>query len=334
MGSYDCCVVFPGCSRIHVCRPARSGTARIPVRTVLRGSRGCRSCLLARVGRVPAGARCAAAAARAVEPAHRRWRRTSAGSSRGCSTSIAPATAIAEATRDQDDLFRFKVDFVRRRALPLLKGGVHVAPTPEDDAIVEALHRGRVDQRSRAGDRPGRMRAAGSRRKRIPRSRIPNPGSRSAEALVRRAGPRSGLPRLGDLPLSGERRALAARGGRAPRAAAARGDGRPRVAAAPARRLQADRRAHEAARGAERDSLLRPVPRARQGLLLEGAPRQGRQDRRQPARHRARRLPARREDLRDARAAQGRRRRSARSRSSCSTTRCARAPATASATTA
>src|SRR4051812_5948672 len=31
----------------------------------------------------------------------------------------APASAIAEATRAQDDLFRFKVDFVRRRALPL-----------------------------------------------------------------------------------------------------------------------------------------------------------------------------------------------------------------------
>src|SRR6185436_1135526 len=51
----------------------------------------------------------------------------------------APAAAIAQSTRDQDDLFRFKVDFVRRRALPLLKGGVHVARSPEDDAIVEAL---------------------------------------------------------------------------------------------------------------------------------------------------------------------------------------------------
>ena len=51
----------------------------------------------------------------------------------------APASAIAEATRAQDDLFRFKVDFVRRRALPLLKNGAHVVSTPEDDAIVEAL---------------------------------------------------------------------------------------------------------------------------------------------------------------------------------------------------
>ena len=51
---------------------------------------------------------------------------------------------------------------------------------------------------------------------------------------------------------------------------------RPRLAAAPPRRLQADRRAHDAARGAERDPLLRALPRARQGLVLEGAARQGR----------------------------------------------------------
>ena len=60
----------------------------------------------------------------------------------------APASAIAAATRAQDDLFRFKVDFVRRRALPLLKSGAHVASTPEDDAIVEALIAG-----ASAGDR-------------------------------------------------------------------------------------------------------------------------------------------------------------------------------------
>src|SRR5258708_13904544 len=51
----------------------------------------------------------------------------------------APASAIAAATRAQDDLFRFKVDFVRRRALPLLKNGAHAAPTPQDDALVAAL---------------------------------------------------------------------------------------------------------------------------------------------------------------------------------------------------
>ena len=51
----------------------------------------------------------------------------------------APAAAVAASTRAQDDLFRFKVDFVRRRALPLLKGGAHIVATPEDDAIVEAM---------------------------------------------------------------------------------------------------------------------------------------------------------------------------------------------------
>src|SRR6185436_4570711 len=51
----------------------------------------------------------------------------------------APTAAIAQSTRDQDDLFRFKVDFVRRRALPLLKGGAHVVSTPQDEAMVEAL---------------------------------------------------------------------------------------------------------------------------------------------------------------------------------------------------
>src|SRR5439155_5077706 len=50
-----------------------------------------------------------------------------------------PAAAIAAATRAQDDLFRFKVDFVRRRALPLLKNGAHVASTPQDEAIVGAM---------------------------------------------------------------------------------------------------------------------------------------------------------------------------------------------------
>jgi NAD(P)H-flavin reductase/NADPH-dependent glutamate synthase beta subunit-like oxidoreductase len=51
----------------------------------------------------------------------------------------APAEAISDTTRAQDDLFRFKVDFVRRRVLPLLKGGAQVPATAEDDAIVERL---------------------------------------------------------------------------------------------------------------------------------------------------------------------------------------------------
>src|SRR5262245_2036809 len=44
--------------------------------------------------------------------------------------------SIRRATTAQDDLFRFKVDFVRRRALPLLKAGAHVVSTAEDDALV------------------------------------------------------------------------------------------------------------------------------------------------------------------------------------------------------
>src|SRR5262249_31315289 len=51
----------------------------------------------------------------------------------------APAAEVAESTRAQDDLFRFKVDFVRRRALPLLKVGTPVVSTPADDAVVEAM---------------------------------------------------------------------------------------------------------------------------------------------------------------------------------------------------
>jgi NAD(P)H-flavin reductase/NADPH-dependent glutamate synthase beta subunit-like oxidoreductase len=50
-----------------------------------------------------------------------------------------PTTTLSEATRAQDDLFRFKVDFVRRRALPLLKGGQAVPRNAEDDAAVERL---------------------------------------------------------------------------------------------------------------------------------------------------------------------------------------------------
>jgi len=42
-------------------------------------------------------------------------------------------------TREQDDLFRFKVDFVRRRVVPLMKTGAPVASTPEDDAEIAAL---------------------------------------------------------------------------------------------------------------------------------------------------------------------------------------------------
>ena len=48
----------------------------------------------------------------------------------------AEAAELAAATRAYDELFRFKIDFVRRRALPLLKGGAHVVATAEDHALV------------------------------------------------------------------------------------------------------------------------------------------------------------------------------------------------------
>jgi NADPH-dependent glutamate synthase beta subunit-like oxidoreductase/NAD(P)H-flavin reductase len=59
------------------------------------------------------------------------------------------AARLAEATRAYDDLFRFKVDFVRRRALPLLKGGAIVLATPEDHAYVEAIMGEAIDLRVR-----------------------------------------------------------------------------------------------------------------------------------------------------------------------------------------
>jgi NADPH-dependent glutamate synthase beta subunit-like oxidoreductase/NAD(P)H-flavin reductase len=50
--------------------------------------------------------------------------------------------ALARLTHAQDDLFRFKVDFVRRRVLPLVKGDAHVPATREDDEIVAGLTAG------------------------------------------------------------------------------------------------------------------------------------------------------------------------------------------------
>ena len=59
---------------------------------------------------------------------------------------VGPDTeALVAATRAYDDLFRFKADFVRRRVLPLLKGGAAVAASATDHAYVETLTRGAVD---------------------------------------------------------------------------------------------------------------------------------------------------------------------------------------------
>jgi NADPH-dependent glutamate synthase beta subunit-like oxidoreductase/NAD(P)H-flavin reductase len=51
------------------------------------------------------------------------------------------ADQMVAATRAYDDLFRFKIDFVRRRALPLLKGSAHVEATADDHALVENVMR-------------------------------------------------------------------------------------------------------------------------------------------------------------------------------------------------
>jgi len=53
----------------------------------------------------------------------------------------AEADAMVAATRAYDVLFRFKIDFVRRRALPLLKGGAHVTATAEDHSYVASAIR-------------------------------------------------------------------------------------------------------------------------------------------------------------------------------------------------
>jgi NADPH-dependent glutamate synthase beta subunit-like oxidoreductase/NAD(P)H-flavin reductase len=57
----------------------------------------------------------------------------------------AEADQMRATTAAYDDLFRFKIDFVRRRALPLLKGVVHVEATADDHARVEAVAAGAVD---------------------------------------------------------------------------------------------------------------------------------------------------------------------------------------------
>jgi NAD(P)H-flavin reductase/NADPH-dependent glutamate synthase beta subunit-like oxidoreductase len=51
------------------------------------------------------------------------------------------AGTIAKATSDLDPLFRFKIDFVRKRALPLVKGGAHVTLAPGDETVVDELTR-------------------------------------------------------------------------------------------------------------------------------------------------------------------------------------------------
>jgi len=59
------------------------------------------------------------------------------------------AETLAAATRAYDDLFRFKIDFVRKRALPLLKGGAAVTASAGDLAVVNAIVAGAADAGAR-----------------------------------------------------------------------------------------------------------------------------------------------------------------------------------------
>jgi hypothetical protein len=197
----------------------------------------------------------------------------------------------------------------------------------------------------REGRSRGREHAPG--RSRGERSRDADPAKdaeflaaddRRSRALVRRARARSredGRAGMGLLPLPRDHALPRARrhrssGGRR----AARDADRPRRAAAPPRRVRAHRPAHDAARGPLRGRVLHLLPRARQGLVLQGPAREGRRLQEEPARHPPRGLPARREDLRGAHAREGRRHdrrpRDRRPRQSP----CARERDTASATTA
>jgi NADPH-dependent glutamate synthase beta subunit-like oxidoreductase/NAD(P)H-flavin reductase len=81
------------------------------------------------------------------------------------------ATALEHGTASLDVLFRFKIDFVRRRALPLLKGGAHVRAEASDVALVEELagpwaHLDRESAIASAGcalmDREAEVKASGS----------------------------------------------------------------------------------------------------------------------------------------------------------------------------
>jgi hypothetical protein len=51
------------------------------------------------------------------------------------------AAGLMSTTGSLEPLFRFKIDFVRKRALPLVKGGARVTPTADDLATVRELAR-------------------------------------------------------------------------------------------------------------------------------------------------------------------------------------------------
>ena len=122
--------------------------------------------------------------------------------------SVGPeAEMMAAQTRAYDDLFRFKIDFVRRRALPLLKAGTPVVATAEDHGIVEGFMAGLTDDGARelalarAGcallDRDEVARVSGSDEEK--QAIAARNGCRQAVVRGARASP--ALSRLGHLPL-------------------------------------------------------------------------------------------------------------------------------------
>ncbi|MEO8257303.1 MAG: FAD-dependent oxidoreductase [Acidobacteriota bacterium] len=68
----------------------------------------------------------------------------------------AESAAVRRATSAQDDLFRFKIEFVRRRAWPLARAAATVSSTPDDDEVVDRLTAGAsADDRELAVARAG-----------------------------------------------------------------------------------------------------------------------------------------------------------------------------------
>jgi NADPH-dependent glutamate synthase beta subunit-like oxidoreductase/NAD(P)H-flavin reductase len=91
----------------------------------------------------------------------------------------ASVDGLAAVTRAEDDLFRFKVDFVRRRVLPMLKGGAHVESTPDDEAVVATLIAGLAGAGAGGPGSPGDNDGPGDRE---------SPGSDLVELAIASAG--------------------------------------------------------------------------------------------------------------------------------------------------
>ena len=129
--------------------------------------------------------------------------------------------ALIAQTRAYDILFRFKIDFVRRRALPLLKAGAHVEATVEDHALIERVTAGSSDPEMTLAaygcsllDREATDKAELGR------------GDRIAEAVVRGSRSRPPFQGMGGVPFSGKPRLRPSRPGAASRSGAAGADGR------------------------------------------------------------------------------------------------------------